>query len=779
MPTSSDIYNQIVSGTRSLNTEISSIQPSTPIYLYELDLKEIYPQISNFTQTGQPLSSGVLRIYNDYNLFNLTDNNYRYGTVSWQGNLYYPFPIMAEGFNLNSAGTLATPIITVANTAPDTSNNSFYKYIRMQVQSLGDIVGSKFTRIKSFLKYLHGSNFSGGYNPYTNDPSISEIELPRDIYYVERKVTENKYKIEYSLASILDVENLTLPSRTVLANKCPFQYRGEGCLYEYNSRKTLIHSGIYGQVTNPGIRIHLPLEAPPVATDNDELFLNTILSGTADSARFSGIAYNLVGVGNYGNTNQWSFTNYTLNAGTAAQCATALNDNSTASVAITQLAAQSIVQLGLSGNAEVTRVRLTANNTITNDYQIQFSPHGGTWMTVRDVSGFDLTWNLNGQAAGTYNITFPSRGMHTGWRLISTNTTAGTQISELNFSGQYRVGDQGLWNTGLAYQRGDFTFLEKNGIKYYYVSLTGHTGTVFNSPPNRNFWGSDSCSKTAYACRLRWLKNPYFRPVFWPMTRGGWNAETFNMRYKITGAVYNFQYLQGLSPAYAFSFSAGMSSGTSFRNVGGAYSLFTKTAAGGAWDQQVYTTLGLAAANQGYAEAVPQHATNRFMFGINKDPTLDPNYTSIDFAWYCNNGTLEIWRSGTQYVSNAGTYDTNTTLRIMIDTDGLAKFYRNGTLYTSYPGGVGVNYAFDSSFFDQNASALFYFGIPNLTGYALDFRNALIPSWYNLDSGLWPRRPDCHDPSSYYAHGLPKDYTGEYLNGFLPYGGFPGVDKTK
>jgi len=778
MPTSSDIYNQIVSGTRSLNTEISSIQPSTPINLYELDLKEIYPQISNFNQSGQPLSSGVLRIYNDYNLFNLTDNNYRYGTVSWQGNLYYPFPIMAEGFNLNSAGTLATPMITVANTSPDTSNNSFYKYIRMQVQSLGDIVGSKFTRIKSFLKYLDGSNFSGGYNPYTNDPSISEIELPRDIYYVERKVTENKYKIEYSLASILDVENLTLPSRTVLANKCPFQYRGEGCLYEYDSRKTYIHSGVYGQVTNPEVSITLPLEAPPVATDNDELFLNTILSGTTDSERFSGINYKLVGAGNYGNTNQWTFTNYTLNAGTAVQCATALNDGSAASVAITQLAAQSIVQLALSGQAEVTKIRLTANNTITNNYQIQFSPAGGSWMTVRDVSGFDLTWSLNGEAAGTYYMTFPSRGMHTGWRLISTNTTAGTQISELNFSGQYRVGDQGLWNTGLAYQRGDFTFLEKNGIKYYYVSLTGHTGTVFNSPPNRNFWGSDSCSKTAYACRLRWLKNPYFRPVFWPMTRGGWNYDGLIGRYLISGSTFAYP-LGQVSSLYDFTFTTGLiTSGSSPRNAF-AYSLFTKTAVGGAWDAQAFTRGGLSSANLGYAEAVPQHATNRFMFGINKDPTLNPNFTSIDFAWYCNLGTLEIYRSGSQAVANAGTYNTNTVLKVEVGANGSINFYKDQALYTSYTGPTAVAYAFDSSFFDQNASALFFFGIPGYTGYGGNLRNAIIPTWYNLNSGLFPRRCDCHDPTSYYAHGLPKDYTGEYLNGFLPFGGFPGVDKTK
>jgi hypothetical protein len=61
-----------------------------------------------------------------------------------------------------------------------------------------------------------------------------------------------------------------------------------------------------------------------------------------------------------------------------------------------------------------------------------------------------------------------------------------------------------------------------------------------------------------------------------------------------------------------------------------------------------------------------------------------------------------------------------------------------------------------------------------------------MPSWYVTGSALedgrpasWPRRPDVHDPWNNYSHGLPKDVTGEYLNGFLPFGGFPGVDQIQ
>lgn len=786
-------FSLIASGASSINAEISNLQPSTPIHLYEIDLAEVFPQMRNFSQTGQPIASGILRIYNDYNLFKLTDNNHKYGTVFWQGNYYYPFPIYSEGFDVNSAGTLPTPTLVIANASPDQGTNSFYKYIRMQVESLGDIIGAKFTRIRTFLKYLHGNNFTGNINPFTNDTSIYEIELPRDIYYIERKVTENKYKLEYSLASVLDVENLKLPARTVLASKCSFQYRGEGCLYEYNKRITKAHSGIYGEVVDPGVNITLPLEAPPVATDNDELFLGTVFTGSAEKQRFSGIDYDLVGAGKYGNTNQWIFTNYTLNAGTPTSSAAGLNDGNTAVVAITKSGAGvGTIQLSLNTGAEINQIRLTANNTITNNYEVQFSPEksNGAWMKVRDASGYDLSWNLNGQPAGTYYLRFPSRGIHTGWRLVTTTSTAGTQISELNFSGSYRVGDKGLWATGNAYQRGDFTYIEKNNIKYYYVSLTGQTGTVFNAPPNRLYWGSDNCSKSAYACRLRWLKNPYFRPVIWPVTRGGWTREGITQRYRITGAVYNLT-----------TGNLILSSPYTYKNVFDAYNKSTNITSGGldlenrwiwtkssltsAWDEQVYSSTTWALNTNGvYAEGKPRHATNRFMFGLNKpgsagaDVIASANWTGIDWAWYCNQGTLEIYVSGAQRVSNAGSYNTSTLLKVEGTTTAV-NFYINGTLYTSYPQ-AQTSYCLDSSFYDPNASASLYFGVPNLTGYGGDFRGAIIPPWYNLeDASLWPRRADCHDPSSNYAHGLPEDYTGEYLNGFLPFGGFPGVEKTK
>ena len=64
-------FNTIASGVKDFNTEMGSLTPSTPIELFEIDMKEVYPQTAFITTNNQPISNGVLRIFNDINLFNL------------------------------------------------------------------------------------------------------------------------------------------------------------------------------------------------------------------------------------------------------------------------------------------------------------------------------------------------------------------------------------------------------------------------------------------------------------------------------------------------------------------------------------------------------------------------------------------------------------------------------------------------------------------------------------------------------------------------------------
>lgn len=55
--------------------------------------------------------------------------------------------------------------------------------------------------------------------------------LPDEVYFVEKKVNQNKVVVEFELSSALDLNGLQLPSRDILANVCGSEYRSAECGY--------------------------------------------------------------------------------------------------------------------------------------------------------------------------------------------------------------------------------------------------------------------------------------------------------------------------------------------------------------------------------------------------------------------------------------------------------------------------------------------------------------------------------------------------------------------
>jgi lambda family phage minor tail protein L len=84
-----------------------------------------------------------------------------------------------------------------------------------------DLVGSVLTRHRTFAKYLDGM-------PEAN----AAEEFPLERWIVERKSDElpGEY-VEFELSSPLDFQGVMLPAQQIIANQCPFQYRGPGCNY--------------------------------------------------------------------------------------------------------------------------------------------------------------------------------------------------------------------------------------------------------------------------------------------------------------------------------------------------------------------------------------------------------------------------------------------------------------------------------------------------------------------------------------------------------------------
>ena len=147
-----------------------------------------------------------------------------------------------------------------------------------KVIQFDQLIGAKFTRRRTFAKFLDQKNFfhSDGTTPLISDlSSIPEgfspdpnCEFPSDIFYFDRKSAENRNSIEFEMSSAIDLDRVKLPRRKVLSYTCPWTYRGEGCLYEYqNMLETAIH-GITSPI--PNAQSSNGETAPVIAMENDK-----------------------------------------------------------------------------------------------------------------------------------------------------------------------------------------------------------------------------------------------------------------------------------------------------------------------------------------------------------------------------------------------------------------------------------------------------------------------------------------------------------------------------
>lgn len=177
--------------------DIQSLEPGAIVELFALD--------------ATPQGDSQLRYFH-------AGTNALGSAVVWQGATYSPFPVMAEGFEWSGRGTIAQPQLKIANI-----NGAISSLTR----PLQDLVGAKITRKRTFVKYLDAVNFPGGVNPTANPAE----HFSDEVYYINRKVTENKVFVEWELSPAWDVTGIKLPRRQVVQNVCPWLYRGAECSY--------------------------------------------------------------------------------------------------------------------------------------------------------------------------------------------------------------------------------------------------------------------------------------------------------------------------------------------------------------------------------------------------------------------------------------------------------------------------------------------------------------------------------------------------------------------
>ncbi|MBI2308441.1 MAG: LysM peptidoglycan-binding domain-containing protein [Rhodocyclales bacterium] len=134
-------------------------------------------------------------------------------------------------------------------------------------------------------------------------------------------------------------------------------------------------------------------------------------------------------------------------------------------------------------------------------------------------------------------------------------------------------------------------------------------------------------------------------------------------------------------------------SGTTFSG-----NTITKTAATG-WNNADVVSPS-AVTGQAYASATVGQTNLHGMFGLNSDPILDQNYTSLDYAWYAiPGGALYIYENG----GNVGSFGTYTTSDVLsITYEGTSVVYKlNGVVKRTVATTAGRSFSFDSSLYDN------------------------------------------------------------------------------
>ena len=124
--------------------------------------------------------------------------------ITFGGVVYDPLPIEAEGFAYPGNGQMPRPTIKVSNI-----NLTFTSL----VDQLNDLIGAKVTRRRTYAKYLDGA-----------PEADSSAQFPSEVYFIERKVRQNKFLIEWELKASVDVENVLIPKGQVL-DICQHRYR--------------------------------------------------------------------------------------------------------------------------------------------------------------------------------------------------------------------------------------------------------------------------------------------------------------------------------------------------------------------------------------------------------------------------------------------------------------------------------------------------------------------------------------------------------------------------
>lgn len=168
----------------AFNAELRKLEHDAIVTLFELDTRPIGGStVLRFT--GMPHEDGT--------------------NVFFGGQEFFPIDVEATGFKWDGKGAFPRPTIRISNVGG---------FVSSALTQIGDIVGSKFTRLRTFAQFLDGSP--------TADPTAT---FPPEIYTINKLNTRNKIYLEWQLTSVFDQLGVKLPRRQIIRDVCTHTYR--------------------------------------------------------------------------------------------------------------------------------------------------------------------------------------------------------------------------------------------------------------------------------------------------------------------------------------------------------------------------------------------------------------------------------------------------------------------------------------------------------------------------------------------------------------------------
>lgn len=120
--------------------------------------------------------------------------------LSFGGQVYLPIPVEAKGFGTKMSGAMPRPKIKISNIT---------KFLVPYLAQYNGLIGVPVTRILTLERFLDSGSSPDSTQTLANQKFLIQSN------------TVNKLEVEFTLSSVLDVQNIKLPKGTVLRSIFP------------------------------------------------------------------------------------------------------------------------------------------------------------------------------------------------------------------------------------------------------------------------------------------------------------------------------------------------------------------------------------------------------------------------------------------------------------------------------------------------------------------------------------------------------------------------------